>query len=382
MKTPEIFTPKERDENDRQKRELINLVASKETVLIVGSGSSVRVGYPDWVGLLEKLEGLAYECDNSFKRDKRKRKEDPLEYAKEIKSHICKKTGDLNRYYAFLSHLFKRKDPPDQQYDSFHKTLVSLPFRGIMTTNYDPVGLEAALGEIKPDHAYDNSLIIDRNGQSAERVHEFLRAMTDNKIIRRIAHLHGKFYPADSIILDIEDYHEAYDVRLLQKNEEIQNEITWPLHRKLLWTVLATRSVIFVGFSMTDRYFEEMLKIVCADLWLWNKSVHFAIMSISPENTEISKVNTGKLKREYGINTVFYEDFDKSHRGLDHIIAEIAAQCNIEMQSAIALQEHSDDSEHLEDKKPEPVASGSQDISDWLEQANKNMEERISRDGN
>lgn len=381
MNDQEIFTLQEQTENTNRKSELIKLVTSGEAVLIVGAGSSARVGYVTWSGLLKRLEDLAYECDNSFKRDEKKRKEDPLEYAKEIKSHICKKTGNLDRYYAFLSQLFKQKDSPDQQYDSFHKTLVSLPFRGIMTTNYDPV-LEAALGEIRPDHAYDNSLIIDIDRQSAERVHEFLRAMTDNKIIRRIAHLHGKFYPADSIILDIEDYRKAYDVRLLQENEGIQHEITWSLHRKLLWTVLATRSVIFVGFSMTDRYLDEMLKTVCADLWLWNKSVHFAIMSVSPDNTDISKANAAKLKREYGIDTVFYEDFDKSHRGLDHIIAEIAAQCNIETQSSIVLQEYSDDSEPLEEKKPKPVASGSQDISDWLEQTNRNMEERISRDGN
>ena len=66
MKTLEIFTPEERDENDRQKRELINIVASKETMLIVGAGSSVRVGYPDWVGLLEKLEDLASKCGDGF----------------------------------------------------------------------------------------------------------------------------------------------------------------------------------------------------------------------------------------------------------------------------------------------------------------------------
>lgn len=381
MNDQEIFTLQEQTENTNRKSELIKLVTSGEAVLIVGAGSSARVGYVTWSGLLKRLEDLAYECDNSFKRDKKKRKEDPLEYAKEIKSHICKKTGNLDRYYAFLYQLFKQKNPSDQQYDGFHKTLVSLPFRGIMTTNYDPV-LEAALGEIRPDHAYDNSLIIDIDGQSAERVHEFLRAMTDNKIIRRIAHLHGKFYPADSIILDIEDYRKAYDVRLLQENEGIQHEITWSLHRKLLWTVLATRSVIFVGFSMTDRYLDEMLKTVCADLWLWNKSVHFAIMSISPDNTDTSKANAANLKREYGIDTVFYKDFDKSHRGLDHIFAEIAAQCNIETQSAIVLQEHSDDSEPFEEKKPEPATSGSQDISDWLEHTNRNMEERISRDGN
>ena len=86
--------------------------------------------------------------------------------------------------------------------------LVSLPFRGILTTNYDTV-LEAALGMIDPDSASDNSLII--NEVSGARVHEFLMAMNnDRRITKRIAHLHGKFDPATSIILSIEDYKRAY----------------------------------------------------------------------------------------------------------------------------------------------------------------------------
>ena len=54
-----IFTPKELDENLKRKHELIELVASGEAVLIVGAGSSARVGYPDWPDLLKKLEELA-----------------------------------------------------------------------------------------------------------------------------------------------------------------------------------------------------------------------------------------------------------------------------------------------------------------------------------
>ena len=66
--------------------------------------------------------------------------------------------------------LFKsQKSPP---FDDFHKKLVSLPFRGILTTNYDTV-LEAALGDGRAtESASDNSLVID------ERVsaHEFMNS--------------------------------------------------------------------------------------------------------------------------------------------------------------------------------------------------------------
>ena len=48
MNNPEIFTSKEWDKNEERKHELIELVASGEAVLMVGAGSSARVGYVTW----------------------------------------------------------------------------------------------------------------------------------------------------------------------------------------------------------------------------------------------------------------------------------------------------------------------------------------------
>ena len=244
-----------------------------------------------------------------------------------------------------LQNLFSPKNPPCED---FHRRLVLLPFRGILTTNYDTV-LEAALGEIEPSSAYDNSLIIDHG--SAGRVHEFLMSMNnDKRMTRRIAHLHGKFDPASSIILSIEDYERAYGLNLT--DEESQRENEWKLRFRLLWAVLATRRVVFVGFSMDDPYLNKMLETVSADLWRWDKSIHFAIMGISSDSTEDSKDKAERLKNRYGVDTVFYEVLDDSHRGLDHIVTEIFERCDVENQSPID--------------------------EDWLEQRNQLMERRIN----
>ena len=268
MNNPEIFTPEERNENEERKRELIELVASGEATLIVGAGSSARVGYLTWKGLLEELEDLANRCGPGLDQTQ---KGDDLAYAEDIKSHIRNKTGSLRRYHDFLYNLFRRKSPPC---DDFHKMLVSLPFRGILTTNYDTV-LEAALGEIEHESASDNSLVIDE--ESAGRVHEFLMAMNnDKRMTRRIAHLHGTFNPANSIILSIEDYKDAYGLNPIGEEDEEKNESK--LRFRLLWAVLATRRVVFVGFSMGDPYLTRILKTVSEDLWTWNKSaVHTLI---------------------------------------------------------------------------------------------------------
>ena len=342
MNNPEIFTSKERDENEEQKSELIELVASGEAVLIVGAGSSARVGYVTWDGLLKELVNLANECGEGLEE---RHKNDPLAYVEDIKSHISQEMVGLGRYYALLQNLFSPKDPP---FTDFHTKLVALPFRGILTTNYDTV-LEAALGNIERHTAYDNSLVIDEN--SAGRVHEFLMAMNnDKRMTLRIAHLHGKFDTPSSIILSIEDYYRAYGLRL--PADHVQRDSEWTLHRKLLWAVLATRRVVFVGFSMNDPYFNEMLETVSADLWRWDKSIHFAIMSISSKNAEDSKARADGLRREYGVDTIFYEDSDNSHHGLDRILDEIGEACKIRNQ-------------------PET------DDVDWLEQVNQRMERGI-----
>ena len=336
MNNQEIFTPDERDENEERKRELIDLVASGEATLIVGAGSSARVGYVTWKRLLEELEDLANRCGTGLDQA---RKDDKLAYAEDIKSHIQNKTENLSRYYALLENLFSPKEPP---FEDFHRQLVALPFRGILTTNYDTV-LEAALGELEPPFAYDNSFVIDEN--SAGRVHEFLMAMNnDKRITRRIAHLHGKFDTPSNIILSIEDYYRAYGLRL--SADQVQRDSEWTLHRKLLWAVLATRRVIFVGFSVEDPYFNEMLETVSVDLWRWDKSIHFAIMSITSSDVEDSQAKAERLNSEYGVSTVFYEDSDNSHQGLIDIISEIYVACGDEGQSTLM----SEDSSHGESR--------------------------------
>ena len=366
MNNPEIFTPEERDENEERKRELIELVASGEAVLIVGAGSSARVGYVTWNDLLEELEDLANRCGAGLDQT---RKGDKLAYAKDIKSHIQDKTGDLSRYYALLQNLFSPKDPP---FEDFHKKLVLLPFRGILTTNYDTV-LEAALGNIEPRFAYDNWLVIDEN--SAGQVNEFLMAMNnDKRMTRRIAHLHGRFNIPSSIILSIEDYHKVYGLKL--PANQGQRNVEWTLHRKLLWAVLATRRVVFVGFSMNDPYFNEMLETVSADLWRWDKSIHFAIMSISSTNAENSKTRADGLRREYGVDTVFYKDSDNLHQGLIDIISEIYVACGGEGQSTLMSADLSRSESRSEGEESEPTRR-SRDILDWLKQISQRMVRRI-----
>ena len=379
-----IFTPEERDQNEERKRELIELVASGEAILIVGAGSSARVGYVTWDGLLEELEDLAEQHGCDFEKDEEKRVIQPLEYAEDIKSHIRDKTGDLGRYYAMLDQLFKPKSPA---YDEFHRLLIDLPFRGILTTNYDIV-LEAALLGKKNEAEREGRQIrpIDGGplviGPDAPRlIHEFLLARNnDPHIPQRIAHLHGIYRYRESIILSSEDYIKNYGLRGKKNGEDQGNEDRWTFHRKLLWAVLATRRVVFVGFSMEDPYFNEMLEIVSNDLWVWNKSIHFAIMGISAEDKadiQDSKDKADIFKSKYGIETVFYEVVEKSHKRLEDIFADIKKQCENRNQANEGTQNLPSDSDSSENEELKPVSGGSRNILNWLKRGGQRMIRRI-----
>ena len=375
--TPEIFTPEERDENEERKRELIELIASGEATLIVGAGSSARVGYVTWDGLLEKLEDLANRYGTSLDQT---RKGDALTYAEDIKSHI-EKTDDIGKYYDLLYELFR---PNAQGYDEFHRLLVDLPFRGILTTNYDTVLEETLLGkkieaeregrQIRPIDGVP--LVI---GPDAPRlIHEFLLARNnDPHIPQRIAHLHGLYRYRESIILSSEDYVENYGLHVKKNGEDQGNEDRWTFHRKLLWAVLATRRAVFVGFSMEDPYFNKMLEIVSADLWGWSKSIHFAIMGIDTENTKSSKDKASRLKDKYGVDTVFYEIFKNSHQRIEDLFVEITEQCKNTSQPIGQAQDLPDDTDRPKGEEPRSIAGGSRDILNWLKREGQRMIRRI-----
>ena len=376
MNDQETFTLEEENENTERKHELIKLIDSGEAILIVGAGSSRRMGYPGWSCLVKKLEDLANKYGAGFKLDKKKYEDDSLKYLKyieDIKSHMRAETNSLAHYYSSLYNSFKLKHPP---FDNFHKMLVSLPFRGILTTNYDTV-LDAALHKIEPSANPDRSLVIDDN--FAAPVDEFLMEIIDKNIPRRIAHLHGKFTPPSSIILSIEDYERAYGLNLTAN--QVHRGCEWTLHRKLLWALLATRRVVFIGFSMEDPYINKILYTVSKDLWRWDESTHYVILGVSPDGDEYSKAK--KLKRDCGIDTVFYQvlddSLDDSHQGLYDIVAEIAEKCGVEVPTTIP-QEQSDDNNRSTDEKLKPVTSKSVDILNRrLEQMNQRMERLMAR---
>ncbi len=379
-----LLDEEELKQNENRKKELIDLIASKESLLFLGAGSSALVGYKVWTEIIKDLERLANECGSGFIIDKIKREGFPLSYVEDIKRHIENKTGCLNVYHALLYNEFSPKSPPSV---IFHDTLINLPFKGIITTNYDTV-LEAALSKKYPNFGHDNSLIIKE--ESAQRVSEFLLSFDHSRYQKRVAHLHGRFDEPASIILSHDDYVKKYGFEELNSGGPSKEaNRPWSLHRKILWAILATRRVIFVGFSLNDPYFKFMLSLVSNDLWRWDHPIHYAIIGLSSEgdNAQLEKMRAKDLKRQFGIEVVFYEIIERSHRGLENMVNDINMGCKLHQR--ILNYPLKGDSTQLDSQSVdnrEIAQTGSQGAfrnlhqSTWMESINRKMERNLNNE--
>src|SRR5690348_462764 len=206
-----LFTPTELAQNEKRKTAMVELFVSQEAVLIIGSGCSVRLKYPTWQGLLAKLTDLAHSIaadhGTQFVSVEPHPPQDLLRYADEIKRFINGCDGKLDKYYNLLSAEFG-----DRDIDDFHRLLVKLPSRGILTTNYDP-SLDVALMQTdRSTVTADRFLVLEDD--STLRVAEFLASLNrDSGVPRRIAHLHGRFDRPKNIILTASDYGDKYHSR-------------------------------------------------------------------------------------------------------------------------------------------------------------------------
>ncbi|KAA2217412.1 SIR2 family protein [Maribacter flavus] len=298
------------EKNIENEKNLCQLIASGDAVVIIGAGSSKIVGYPLWTELIQELEKevkiLVDTSDSEFHFRKSREEEGDLEYAVRLKEIL-----ENPRYGAIMHKLFDEKGC-----DECHIKLLRLPFRGILTTNYDTT-LEKALFEINGEP--NNSINIDK-GTTNREINKFFRALNFGYSGNtKIAHLHGRFREEPSLVLCLNDYLEKYG----STDPSSQN---WPLHKRIIWALMATRRILYLGFSMNDPFFQMMHQIVSDDLGHFHADAHFMVSRFTSkdENEAIKQLKFAeRIQANYGIQTVFFGD-DSSYEGLKKYIYELA----------------------------------------------------------
>lgn len=323
MSNEQLFNP---DENEQRKQAMFSLIKSKQSVLFAGSGLSCRLGYPDWKTLLGKL-ALEVGMDDP--------PSDPRSFpifADGIKKLFID-SGKEGRYNEILNNEFGRQILRNKDL-SIHKTLVKLPFKNIVTSNYDFSLEEAIIHNNNKDSAsnLDNnhlhlipdasyfcrSLTVDHKDCASE----FLLSLSIGNN-EKVTHIHGDCNSPRYIVLTDKDYQNAY---FPEVKKDMQ--FYWSLHRKILWALLSTQRIVFLGFSIDDPYLAKMFDMVCTDLSRWNRPVHFAVMSITEHNKKMRMEKRMMLLRDFGIDVVFYEKELSGFDKFDKLIYELQEHCN------------------------------------------------------
>ncbi len=313
--------------NDEAKQHLIPLLREKRPVLMVGAGSSQFVGYPLWGELVEEM-GRRFAP--SLERPKGV---SLAEYADKVKD-LLRREGRINDYFNFLERQF---EPKPRNHDEFHLALVKSGFCGIITTNYDSVLETAIMEAYNTENAPFLCEPLDLCQERPYLVFDFLRGLSLGKSLRWVLHIHGYCRNPMKMILTRNDYLDRYGELAFDESGKPLRRILDTLHRKVIWSLLTMHSVVFVGFSMEDEFFMQMLGVVQTDFALGSDPIHFAILSYTA-NEDMERASN--ILQRKGIMPIFYHvpeyeesNYKADHTGLKRLIFEIADSAGVSVGS-------------------------------------------------
>lgn len=242
--------------------------------LFVGAGLSMTAGLPGWVQLLrEMLEELKRESSDSNNDEEWREVHRLIESGRllEVADHCRRRLGE-RLYREFLG---SRLRGGKGQIPEVHKLIAQLPFREVVTTNYDKL-LERAYAA----HREESPQVVTSAGASN------LGSLLFNGDFF-ILKAHGDIDDAASLVLTAHDYR-----RVMHSN---------PAFDAFFSALLLTRSVLFLGYSLGDPDFRLLMERQLA-VFGDNVPERYAVMS------GVGSVEKEGLLRSANIRVLSYQE--------------------------------------------------------------------------
>ncbi len=298
--------------------ELVDLLVERKPILLAGAGCSVDLGYPDWWTLVHEIRGeLApgIEIDEGM----------DIKDAAELVKRECAKAADGE--CAFNRYLGQRFSPKRPNSGPLQERVVRLGFAGLVTTNYDVV-LETAVQARYSGYSCQPVNLCDP--ERSYLVLDFFRELGQEPC-PYVLHLHGCFDRPAKIVLARSDYMHFYNKMPIATSIEEQKRWTPrdSLHRRTIWALLATRRVVFVGFSLRDDFFVDVMNVWRTDFSLRRERPHFAIIGV---RSDADLMRTSEKLHSMQVKPIFYEipcERPHDHSGLQTVIADLAARMGV-----------------------------------------------------
>jgi hypothetical protein len=198
-----------------------------------------------------------------------------------------------------------------------------------VTTNYDGC-LEQALSDNAVEKGNipipDSGIIIKASGADRHRVSLFLRSIVERfeNQHRYVGYLHGRHDDTENIILTASSYSNAYGIPLKGKQPTQNQPVTF--HRQLVWSLFATRKIVFFGCSMDDPYVKLLLDMVAGDLWQWYQTTHFVVLPIDEQSVTSIDALSIQFQR-FGLQPVLFNNCNGNFSNLDQLLDEAIERC-------------------------------------------------------
>jgi hypothetical protein len=270
---------------------LVGHVAQQNSIAFVGAGLSAGLGLPGWPQLIRQMidwcEGqgisLPNKSDIEYLLDEKK---DLPAAANALRA----KMGD-DKYRQFLSEVFLR---PDLKPTEVHDLLAKIPFVAVATTNYDSL-IEEGYRKEHPGQAFEAFTHVD---------HERLGTALNAKRYF-VLKAHGTVERPETIILDSKDY-----ISLFFKSEG---------YRTFLRAMFLQRTVLFLGFSMTDPELLFLLKELRA-IFDGHTPTHYALMDVS----KTRQTEQEQFEEEHGVKIIPYIPSAVDHPEVKSFLIELS----------------------------------------------------------
>jgi CheY-like chemotaxis protein len=278
---------------------LVEAIRSGNCVAFVGAGFAGAARLPSWGSLLSRLA----ERDEDASR--RAHVEGLIArgtaHSFDEAAQLLEDALGRAAFTAELLQALSRPQIPPAMQERL-RWLLGIPFRAILTTNFDPL----LTGSLPQPKAYREVL-------RPEATHPWWKELLSDGNNRGVplVKVHGDVHAAESVVITRRDYR-----RLLYSN---------PGYQAFVRTVFASHPILYLGFSFTDAYLNELRSEILALIGYSDGKgppAHAIINDVSPYTVE-------HYRSHEGIQILTYDtDGGRDHSGFDRLLAELYERTN------------------------------------------------------
>lgn len=272
---------------------LYKAICDDRCALYAGAGLSMRAGYPSWSGLLSLLIEKA-TSDTIISEEKAK---ELNELAKKKFLLVAQELSDDFGREVFLSEIVNILSVYTRKPTEAHNMLPTIPFSLVITTNYDQL-IENAYAKVKGEIP---------STYNYQDVSDFSDALWRKNFF--ILKAHGDISRRSTMILTRKDYRSIIHASAG--------------YRAVLSAIFTTKTVLFLGVSLTDPETELLLSYLHA-AFHGSGQYHYAFV---PESG-FSETVASRWRRDYKVYCIRYTPTDE-HIEVIQFLEQIQEKCSV-----------------------------------------------------